>query len=399
MILDPIQLLRDMIAIPSVNPMRAGSGLAVERELVEYVEATLRRAGIDCERQSVVEGRDNVVAVIQASTTAGRDTRTGLMFNSHLDTVPVTNMTIEPFDPVVRDGRVYGRGACDAKGSIAAMIAALVDHANSPERPVPIVFAAMADEEFSFGGSWKLIEKDWPVNACLVGEPTRLASIITHKGVARWRMNVTGTSAHGAMPELGHSAIYDAARVALALEAYAQELAGRSPHPLLGRPTLNVGRIAGGNAVNVVPDSCEFEVERRLLPGEDGRQVVRDCEEWVRRRVGGGINLVVQEPYLVDPALDTPRDDSVVRAVGEAHMSEFGSPSAIEGAHYGTDGSKLSLAGIETVVCGPGDIAQAHTCDEFIEIEQVERAVRLYRTVVARWPILASEAHKLLPIH
>jgi acetylornithine deacetylase/succinyl-diaminopimelate desuccinylase family protein len=392
MTIEAIQLLRDMIAIPSVNPMRAGSGLAVERELVEYVESTLRRAGIDCERQAVAEGRDNVVAVIHASGTASRDTHDGLMFNSHLDTVPVANMTIEPFDPVVRDGRIYGRGACDAKGSIAAMIATLVAHANSPERPVPVVFAAMADEEFSFGGSWKLIERDWPVNGCVVGEPTKLASIIAHKGIARWLISVTGTSAHGAMPQLGHSAIYDGARIALALEAYAQELARRPPHPLLGRPTINVGRVTGGNAVNVVPDSCEFEVERRLLPGEDGRQAVRDCEEWVRERVGGEIRLSVNEPYLVDPALDTPREASVVRAVGDAHLSEFGSASAIEGAHYCTDGSKLASAGIETVVCGPGDIAQAHTCDEFIKIEQVEKAVRLYSRLVARWPLTLRNA-------
>ena len=390
MTIQVIQLLRDMIAIPSVNPMRAGSGVAVERELVEYVESTLRSAGIDCERQTVAEGRDNVLAVIHAS--GGCDTRDGLMLNSHLDTVPVANMSIEPFDPIMRGGRVYGRGACDAKGSIAAMIAALVAHANSPERPVPVVFAAMADEEFSFGGSWKLIERDWPVNGCVVGEPTKLASIIAHKGVARWLMNVTGTSAHGAMPHLGHSAIYDGARIALALEAYAQELARRPPHALLGRPTINVGRVTGGNAVNVVPDSCEFEVERRLLPGEDGQQAVRDCEEWVRERVGGEIRLSVNEPYLVDPALDTPREASVVRAVGDAHLSEFGSASAIEGAHYCTDGSKLASAGIETVVCGPGDIAQAHTCDEFIEIEQVEKAVRLYSRLVARWPLTLRNA-------
>lgn len=386
MTLDAIQLLRDMIAIPSVNPMHSGSGLAVERELGQYVESTLRRAGIDCERQTVAEGRDNVVAVVHASSSNGRrKTANGLMLNSHLDTVPVANMSIDPFDPIVREGRIYGRGACDAKGSIAAMIAAVVTHASRPERPLPIVFAAMVDEEFSFGGSWKLIEKDWPVNACVVGEPTKLARIIAHKGVARWRMSVTGTSAHGAMPHLGHSAIYDGARTALALEAYAQELNKRPPHPLLGLPTINVGRVIGGSAVNIVPDSCEFEVERRLLPGEDGRQAARDCEDWVRKRVGDEIRLIVNEPYLVDPALDTPRSASVVRAVGDAHLSEFGSTSAIEGAPYGTDGSKLASAGIETVVCGPGDIAQAHTCDEFVEIEQVEKAVRLYRRVLARW--------------
>lgn len=381
-----IQLLRDMIAIPSVNPMRAGSDLPVERELVDFIETTLRRAGIDSERQTVTAGRENLVAVIPASS--GGDANGGLMLNSHLDTVPVENMSIDPFDPVVRDGRVYGRGACDAKGSIAAMITALVAHANSPKRRTPIVFAATADEEFSFGGAWKLIERDWPVNACVVGEPTKLTSIIAHKGLVRWLMKVTGTSAHGATPQLGHSAIYDGARVALALEAYAQELATRAPHPLLGLPTLNVGRVAGGSAVNIVPDSCEFEVERRLLPGEDGRAAVRDCEEWLRDRMGGDIRFVVSDPYLVDPPLDTPPHASVVRAVGDAHSSEFGTPSVIEGAHYGTDGSKLARAGIETVVCGPGDIAQAHTCDEFIEIEQVEKAVRLYGNLIARWPEL-----------
>lgn len=389
MTMEAIQLLRDMIAIPSVNPMRAGSDLSVERELVEYIETTLRRAGIDCERQTVSEGRENVVAVIHAS--GGGDTGNGLMLNSHLDTVPVANMSIDPFDPVVRDGRVYGRGSCDAKGSIAAMITALIAHANSPERPVPIVFAALADEEFSFSGSWKLIERDWPVKACIVGEPTKLRSIIAHKGVARWLIRMTGKSAHGAMPELGHNAIYDGARVALALETYAQELASRPPHPLLGPPTLNVGRVAGGSSVNIVPDSCEFEVEQRLLPGEDGRQAVRACEAWVRERVGNEIRLVVNEPYLVDPALDTPRETEVVRAVGAAHQSEFGIASAIEGARYGTDGSKLAQAGIETLVCGPGDIAQAHTCDEFIKIEQVEKAVRLYTRVIERWPLTSSD--------
>lgn len=389
MTLDPIQLLRDMIAIPSVNPMPAGLDMPVEHELVEYVETTLRRAGIDCERQRVAEGRENVIAVIQASR--GGDTGNGLMLNSHLDTVPVANMSIDPFDPVVRDGRVYGRGACDAKGSIAAMIAAVVSHANSPERPVPIVFAALVDEEFSFSGSWKLIERDWPVQGCVVGEPTKLARIIAHKGVVRWLISVTGTSAHGAIPQRGHSAIYDGARVALALEAYAQELARRPPHPLLGSATLNVGRVAGGSAVNIVPDSCEFEVEQRLLPGDDGPQAVRACEAWVRERVGGGVRFVSSEPYLVDPPLNTPRESAIVCALGDAHQSEFGSASPIEGAHYGTDGSKLAHAGIETVVCGPGDIAQAHTCAEFIKIEQVEKAVRLYGNLIARWPVTASD--------
>jgi len=383
MTIEAIQLLRDMIAIPSVNPMRAGSGLPVEQALVGYIEATLRREGIDCQRQQVAEGRENIIAIVEAN--GGREAREGLMFNSHLDTVPVVNMSIDPFFPELRDGCVYGRGACDAKGSLAAMMAAVVGHKNKAKRPVPIIFAAMADEEFSFSGSWAFIRKEWPVRACVVGEPTMLRSIIAHKGVVRWQIIISGTSAHGAMPHLGHSAIYDGARVALALEAYGQELGIRSPHPLLGGPTINVGRVNGGSSVNVVPDSCDFEVERRLLPGEDGLAAVRECEEWIRKHAGPEIRVEVQEPYLNDPALETPPEADVVRALGVAHEAEFRSASVIEGAHYGTDASKLALAGIETMVCGPGDIAQAHTAEEFIETEQVERAARLYGRMAADW--------------
>ncbi len=380
MSLEPIKLLRDMIAIPSVNPMSTG-GVAVEKELVDYIENTLRRAGIDCERQHVIDGRENLVAIVDGS----KSEASGLMFNSHLDTVPVANMTIDPFDPVQRDGRVFGRGSCDAKGSIASMMTALVHHASRPDRSRPIVLATTIDEEYSFGGSWKLIEKDWPVSACVVGEPTNLSSIVAHKGIARWRVKVKGISAHGAMPNLGRNAIYDGARVALLLEEYAQELSLASSHPLLGVPTINVGRVIGGSSVNIVPDSCEFEIERRLLPGEDGRQEVRVCEEWLRARLSDVTELEFEVPYLVDPPLETKSDSQIVNALLSSHLDEFGSESEIGGAHYGTDGSKLASVGIETVVCGPGDIAQAHTADEFIEIEQVERAVRLYSRLMKEW--------------
>ena len=381
--LEPLQLLREMIAIPSVNPMKASSGEQVERGMSDFIESVLARIGIDCERQRVAEGRDNVVGVVHATGPSSRSN--GLMFNSHMDTVPVTNMSIAPFDPVIADGRVMGRGSCDAKASIAAMLTAIENYAKTPSRPFPVVFAAMADEEFSFSGSWKLIEKQWPVSACVVGEPTKLVRVIAHKGVARWRIVVKGLSAHGATPDRGCNAIYDAARVALALEAYAEKLNKQESHPLLGHPTINVGRIAGGQSVNIVPDLCEFELERRLLPGEDGMEAVADCEVFVRQRVGTNVEISFAEPYLIDPALDTPVDAAIVRSLGVAQREELGTESALEGAHYGTDGSKLARAGIQTVVCGPGDIAQAHTRDEFIEIEQVEMAARLYGRLISNW--------------
>jgi acetylornithine deacetylase len=383
-----LQTLRDLIAIPSVNPMRPCPGVAVEREVADYIEGVLRRSGVDCERQTVFEGRENVVGVVHASVKEN-GARRGLMFNSHMDTVPVANMSIDPFDPVLRDGRVYGRGACDAKGPIAAMLAAVTAYAERRERPSTVVFAAMADEELAFSGSWKLIERDWPVSACVVGEPTRLSLIVAHKGVARWRVRVKGVSAHGATPHAGRSAIYDGARVCLALEAYAAELASRTPHELLGCPSINVGRAQGGQSVNVVPDLCELEMERRLLPGEDGREVLRECEARLRELVGAGAEFEFEEPYIVDPALDTPPGAEVAHAVREAHRAEFGSDCEVGGAHYGTDASKLARAGIETVVCGPGDVAQAHTKDEYVEVEQLERAARLYGRILDYWSSVA----------
>ena len=376
-----LQLLRDMIAIPSVNPMRPNSGEPVEAGMATFIEAVLARAGIDCERQAVANGRDNVIGIVEGNRTDAK----GLMLNSHMDTVPVENMSINPFDPVVDNGCVFGRGSCDAKASIASMLSAVIDYANQPQRSSPVVFAAMADEEFAFSGAWKLIEKSWPVSACVVGEPTLLRRVIAHKGIVRWRIDVHGVSAHGATPELGRSAVYDGARVALAIEEYAQQLAQKESHPLLGQPAVNVGKVLGGQSVNIVPDKCVFELERRLLPGEDGLRAVQDCEDFLRARFGEAVAFTFAEPYLVDPAMETVASAEIVSALARAQQATLGSETELSGANYGTDGSKLAKAGIETVVCGPGDIAQAHTANEFVEVEQLELATRMYGHLLANW--------------
>jgi acetylornithine deacetylase len=307
------------------------------------------------------------------------------MLNSHMDTVPIDNMSINPFDPVIENGCVFGRGSCDAKASLATMLSAVIGYANQPERPSPVLFAAMADEEFAFTGAWKLIEKSWPVSACVVGEPTLLRRVIAHKGIVRWRISVRGVSAHGATPELGRSAIYDAARVALALEEYAQQLSQTESHSLLGHPALNVGKVNGGQSVNIVPDACVFELEQRLLPGADGRHAMHKCEEFLRDRLGPAVELTFADPYLVDPAMETAPDAKIVSALARAQQATLGCELELAGASYGTDGSKLAKAGIETVVCGPGDIAQAHTANEFVALEQLELATRMYSHLLANW--------------
>jgi len=380
-----IQLLRDMIAIPSVNPMTPNSGAPVERAMASFIETTLTRAGIDCERQPVAEGRDNVVGIVHANT-GGR--AAGVMLNSHIDTVPIDNMLIGPFDPIIKDDCIFGRGSCDAKASLAAMLTAVINYSQQTERRATVVFAAMADEEFSFSGSWKLIEKQWPVSACVVGEPTRLRRVIAHKGLVRWRISVEGLSAHGATPELGRNAVYDAARVVLALEEFARELGTKERHHLLGQTTLNLGRIAGGQSVNIVPDRCVLEAEMRLLPNADSKRLLEECLQFLRARVGSEVQLTFAEPYLLDPAMETPADALIVTSLGDARQQAFGDPGMLEGANYGTDGSKLARAGIQTVICGPGDIAQAHTDSEFVEIEQVELAACVYGHLLSNWSLL-----------
>jgi len=209
--------------------------------------------------------------------------------------------------------------------------------------------------------------------------------VIAHKGIARWRIEVHGLSAHGATPELGRNAIYAGARVALALEEYAQLLAEKQSHPRLGHSTLNVGRVAGGHSVNIVPDKCVFELECRLLPAEEGQHAVRNCEQFLRDRLDDSVQLAFETPYLIDPAMETAPDAEIVEALARSQQKELGFTGELAGANYGTDGSKLSHAGIQTVVCGPGDIAQAHTANEFIEIKQVELATRMYRHLLANW--------------
>jgi acetylornithine deacetylase len=380
--MDTLKTLQDLIAIPSINPMRADSGEAPERAATDYLESLLRREQIDCERQVVADGRENLIAVVHAGM--GRSTLGGLLLNSHIDTVPVANMAIDPFDPVLKDGRILGRGSCDAKASISAMLAALFAHAQRSERPRPVLFLATVDEEFSFAGSRRFIERRWPVSAAVVGEPTELANVIAHKGVVRWRLQVRGVSAHGATPELGRSAIYDGARVAVLLEQYASELGRRAGHPLLQHPTLNVGRVSGGQAVNMVPDRCEFEIDRRILPGESAAEVLKDCERWLGERLEG-VDFSLEDPFLDDPPLETSSAAAITRSLQDAQRSVLGTASPCVGAHYATDGSKLAAAGIETVVCGPGNIAQAHTKDEFVDVEQVHLAVRLYDQLIQDW--------------
>ncbi len=255
-----IQTLADLVRIDSVNASYEGG--AGEKEIASWVQRFFAQRGIEVWEQEVFPDRPNVIARLR-----GRDPSRRVILEAHTDTVSVQGMRIPPFEPRIEDGKLYGRGSCDTKAGLAAMMHAAASlHEEGIQPPCDVWLAAVVDEEFFYRGVVQLCE-GLTADAALVAEPTGLRAVIASKGVLRWRIVVRGKAAHSGKPHLGVNAINQMARVILAMEEDHQRLAARV-HPLLGPATLNVGVIRGGVQVNFVPDSCSIEIDRRLLPGE-----------------------------------------------------------------------------------------------------------------------------------
>jgi len=353
-----------------------------ERTGVEYSEATiathvteyLRKNSIDVEMYEVAPHRPNVLGYVDAGV------EHTVMLEAHLDTIHADNMTIEPFQPKVVDGRLYGRGACDTKASLAAFLHTVgILAEKSTTLKYNIILAAISDEEYSFAGACCAVENGLKADFGIVGEPTRLHIVRAHKGVLRWRVITRGIAAHSAYPDRGDNAIYTMGNVLTRLQAYGIELMQRPPHSELGTPTLSVGVIEGGQAVNVVPDRCRIEIDRRTLPGETESDILKSVEsvlqdipkhEFEPPHISiGGIDVSPQHPFL-------QRLAGVIEKVnGEC---------VIETAQYATDAGVYNQFGIPTVVFGPGDIAQAHTATEFVETDQVIRCSEILLRFLTR---------------
>ncbi len=375
-----LALLRSMISVDTVNASISGRAEA-ERPLAEYLEALAGGWGLGTTRLPVA-GRGFNLLVHHAAVPGAP----WLMFESHLDTVGTADMTIAPFGGEVRQGRVYGRGACDTKGSGAAMLWALKRYAEEPgRRNVAIAFTL--DEECAKAGVKALVDDQlpalgWPIAGAVVGEPTGNRPVTAHNGVVRWIIRTHGRAAHSSDPSLGRSAISDMIRVVQVLESrYIPFLDAR--HPLTGRAQCSINLIRGGTLINIVPDRCEIELDRRLVPGESEAEVLPAVEAVLGelRRDDPEIDVRQAETTLSDPALDPASGGSFVpwllAALGGAEPS---------GVPYGSDASTFSTAGIPAVVLGPGDLAQAHTVDEWLAIDQLDAAVETYLTLMRAEP-------------
>ncbi|MDQ6419719.1 M20 family metallopeptidase [Paenibacillus sp. LHD-117] len=365
-------LLEDLIRIESVNP-HFDANAQGEAKVADYLEERLTRAGLAVRRQRVFEGRDNLIAELRVGRPEG-----ALLFESHMDTVPLGSMD-NALEPIYRDGRLYGRGACDTKSSLASMVHAMEYWAANRDRlPRDLVLCAVVDEEAAYRGVLRWLEEPVAVAGAVVGEPTGLRIVTATKGCARFAIRTKGKAAHSSVPHEGDNAIYQMMDILTFIRNHAEpELSGLS-HPLCGRPTISVGTIESGGQINIVPESCEIQVDRRIIPGERPDEVrgrlVADLERSLDLT---RVRFECRE-LLSDWALDTSPDAEVVRHAQEAAVLLGINPEVI-GVPYGTDASKLQqLGGIPSIVFGPGSIAQAHSREEWVEAMDVIRAAEFY---------------------
>jgi acetylornithine deacetylase len=379
------EILCRLISIPSVNPMgrELHGPIYYEGRLSDWLVKFFREIGAEYERIETAPGRDNVIARYDSPGAP-----LTLLLDAHQDTVPVDGMTIPPFEPQVADGRITGRGASDVKGGLAAMLFAFRRLVRErPAGAANVVLSCTCDEESTSLGINDLVTY-WepgdgrsrllktPPDGAIVAEPTQLDVVVAHRGATRLCIRTKGRACHSSDPRQGVNAIYRMARVLMCLEEYNEELRRTvKPHPLCGGATLSVGRIHGGVSVNTVPDGCTIELDRRVIPGEDHAQVLADLQEFVTRRLD--FEVVFETPWLNGPALGDDDNAWLAGPLLEC-IAQVAGPHRAVGVPYGTHASRTSIAGVPSVVFGPGSIAQAHTRDEFIEIDQLEKAAEVY---------------------
>jgi acetylornithine deacetylase len=375
--------LARLVQINSINPTLAPGG-AGEAEIARFVATELERCGLSTMRYEPEPGRPSVVGTLQGSG-GGRS----LMFNAHYDTVDVAGMS-EPFSGAIRDGRLYGRGAYDMKGSLAAQMAAAKALAASAKKlRGDLLIAGVADEEYGSLGTAALVSEirsgRLRVDAAIVTEPTALKICLAHKGYQWIEVATVGRAAHGSKFELGIDANMRMGRFLAELDKLEQELRRRPPHPLVGPPSLHAATLQGGSGLSTYAASCKVNIERRTIPGETESGVLAEVQALVDRlqRADPSFQATVR-PFFARDAFEVPRDARIVRTVAGAVTSVLGRAPEYFGDTPWMDSALLAAAGVECVVIGPGG-GGAHAAEEWVDVESVERLAEILARVAVEY--------------
>jgi len=367
-----VRLLRELVAIDSVNPSLV-PGAKGEAAIADAIAQHLRRIGLDVERQDAAPGRPNVIGVLE-----GRARGRSLMLCGHIDTVGVEGMTA-PFDPIERDGRLYGRGSQDMKGGVAAMIDAVRVIAEEGLAAGRVIVAAVVDEEYASVGADALVSR-WRADAAVVTEPTDLRIAIGHKGFAWFDVETRGRAAHGSRPLDGRDAIMRMGRVLHALEQLDRRLQTVPPHPLMGTASLHASIIEGGRELSSYPDRCALKLERRTVTGETDASVLAELQQILARlrsedpEFDASVAPIFSRPsYEIAASHPLPVTlQRVVQALPGAARGQASEASELVGMSFWTDAAVLGAAGIPSVLFGPGG-AGLHSTEEYVEVQDVLR--------------------------
>jgi acetylornithine deacetylase len=377
---DAVALTRALVEIDSRNPTLSPDGPG-ERQIAGKLAGILGGWGFSVSLSDSAPGRPNLIARI------GPDDSPAMMFAGHLDTVGVEGMTHDPWSAVMENGRIYGRGACDMKSGVAAMctgaLRAYREAGSQAKRQVLIV--AVTDEEYESIGMRSQLESGVTAECAILTEPTHLAICPAHRGFVWIEIDFAGRAAHGSRYDVGIDAIRHAGLVLAELDAIESGPLHAKSHELLGRPSLHASTIVGGIGMSTYPDRCILRIERRTIPGESETTALDEVHAALDRvktrkpELDATVNLIAaQEPS------DVARDAMVVQRLDRALTSE-GMSASVEGLSAWTDAALLNAAGIPAVCFGPGDIALAHAAEEFVPVDEIEKAAAVLQRVAYEW--------------
>ncbi len=378
---DAIALLAGMVQIDTISDALSGRS-GSEQGLIEALERLVGTWGLAARRLPVPDHADQLLV-----TLTGQKADQWRVFDHHLDTVGIEGMSIDPFGGEARDGKLYGRGACDTKGTGAAALWALreVHLASESAGPPPSSIAVLftVDEEVSMAGVRHFVQQQLAaalpgtIDGVIVGEPTRNLPITAHHGLVRWELTTSGKAAHSSIPALGDNAIAPMLKLLQAVQnEYIPSLS--ASHPRCGKAASSITMLHAGQSPNVIPDACRASIDRRLTPGETADDADADLRAVLERTgVPYELRAAVWHPPMSDAHCDA-WIKTVVQTLNDCDL-----PSQTLGVPFCTHGSYWSEAGIPALVLGPGDALAAHTHDESIDLGAVNEGVKIYRALMA----------------